>query len=195
MLKYVLLCVISYLVGSIPFGYLYTKYFAGIDVRNFGSHSTGTTNVLRAGDKKLAVLTLFSDAFKGTLMGYMSLKYPTIAGLIISLLCIIGHVFPVWLNFKGGKGAATAAGTFLALSPLTTLMSAVVWGITAKITKKSSVASFVFCVSFIIITAIRFFLGAPALPILIYSIIVFLFLLFTHRDNIKRILKREELSV
>lgn len=190
-----LVCVISYLIGSIPFGYLYAKYMVGVDVRDLGSHSTGATNVLRAGGKKLALLTLLSDAFKGSLVTGLGLFFSTEICLISSAVCILGHVFPIWLKFKGGKGAATAGGTFLVLAPIIALISAVIWGGVAKFTKKSSIASLSFCFTFILIAIIGFITGYVSFPIIIYSIVVFIFLLFTHRENIKRILKKEELKI
>lgn len=184
----------GYLIGSIPFGYIYTKHFCGIDLRDFGSNSTGTTNVLRTGNKKLAIYTLLSDALKGTVIVLLTSIFSgnSLIPLAIGFCCILGHVYPIWLKFKGGKGAATAAGTFLALSPISAIASAIIWIISAKLTKISSLASLLFCFSFTGITIFRFIAGNTSIPLVVYSIAVFAFLIYTHKDNLKRLIKKQE---
>ncbi|MDR2074837.1 MAG: glycerol-3-phosphate 1-O-acyltransferase PlsY [Holosporales bacterium] len=185
--------IIGYIIGSIPFGYIYAKFFTGVDLREFGSHSTGTTNVLRCGNKKLAAVTLVSDVLKGSLVTVASLIFCDYkAAIFASFFCVIGHVYPVWLKFKGGKGAATTAGTFLVFSPVVALVSAIIWGITAKFSKISSLASLIFCLSFTIITIFRFCVGDADLYLLVYSCLILFFLLFSHRNNINRLIHKEE---
>jgi glycerol-3-phosphate acyltransferase PlsY len=190
-----LLIVLGYLIGSLPFGYIYSKYFMGVDVRNFGSHSTGSTNVLRAGGKKLAFVTLLSDAFKGVLTAYIGTKFSNNICFGMCIFCVIGHVYPLWLNFKGGKGAATTAGTFLFFEPFIALGCAVVWALFAKLTRKSSIASLAFCCLFVLITIARFLFGDIDCYMTLYAVVILIFLIFTHRENIKRILKHKELEV
>jgi glycerol-3-phosphate acyltransferase PlsY len=188
------ICVAGYLIGSIPFGYLYSKHYNGLDLRKFGSHSTGTTNVLRYGSKKLAFITLMSDIFKGSVTAFASCAiYGYKTGLITSFCCVVGHVYPIWLKFKGGKGAATTAGTFIVLAPMYTLFSGLIWVITARITKISSLASLVFCLSFNAIIIFRFIVtDMMDFGLFFYSISMLLFLMYTHRDNIKRLMRKKE---
>ncbi|MDR1390906.1 MAG: glycerol-3-phosphate 1-O-acyltransferase PlsY [Holosporales bacterium] len=186
------LCFLGYLIGSIPFGFLLSKYFSGIDIRTIGSNSIGTTNVLRTGKKKLALLTLLADAVKGIIAVWLGMKGGENCAFIAGTSSVIGHVFPIWLKFKGGKGAATTAGTFLIFSPIVAIVSAIVWGIVAKITKISSLSSLVFCVFFALITIVRFFIGVVGLKFVVYVFVLTAFLLFTHRANIVRLLKKKE---
>jgi len=126
---------VSYLLGSVPFGYILVRLFQGIDVRSIGSGNIGATNVARTGGKKLAIITLLLDALKGWLPVFLVLhlhgipaasapQLHTLAALA-ALAAVIGHMFPVWLGFKGGKGVATGLGVFLALAPLAVLIAMV----------------------------------------------------------------------
>jgi glycerol-3-phosphate acyltransferase PlsY len=122
----------SYLLGSIPFGYILVRLFQGIDVRSIGSGNIGATNVARTGGKGLAIATLALDAFKGWLAVFLVLTLPGIPvsgpaqlhtlATFAALMAVIGHMFPVWLGFKGGKGVATGLGVFLALAPKAVLI-------------------------------------------------------------------------
>ncbi len=127
----------SYLLGSIPFGYILVRVFQGIDVRSIGSGNIGATNVARTGGKGLAIATLVLDAFKGWLPVFLVLMLPGIPAsgpaqlhtlaTFAALIAVIGHMFPVWLGFKGGKGVATGLGVFLALAPKAVLISVVLF--------------------------------------------------------------------
>ncbi|NCB48925.1 MAG: glycerol-3-phosphate 1-O-acyltransferase, partial [Clostridia bacterium] len=190
------ICLIGYLVGSIPFGFLLTKYYGGIDLREFGSSSTGTTNVLRTGNKKLAMLTLALDVLKGFVFAIVLLLLcDKTTVYFATFCCILGHIYPVWLKFKGGKGAATAAGIFLAMSPIVAVVCAIIWAVVAKLTKTSSIASLSFCFAFAAIVFFEFLFGNTSLYLAIYSAFVLILLLYTHIDNIKRLIKREENKV
>ena len=186
-------CLLSYFIGSIPVGYILVKYSTGVDLRKFGSKSTGTTNVLRVGSKKIAVLTLLLDIFKGAVVAIMGLCFfDSIYAVIMCFCAIIGHVYPVWLKFKGGKGAATVAGTFFVFMPVTTLISAILWGIIAKILKISSVASLAFSLSVAFMAVLEYFLMDLDPEIAWYAVFVLAFLSYTHKDNIKRLINKQE---
>ena len=106
----------SYLLGSIPFGLIITKFFLGKDIRNIGSGNIGTTNVLRTGKKSLAAATLILDILKGYISILIAHKYFSELIYLSALICFIGHIFPFWLKFKGGKGVATYLGIILGIS-------------------------------------------------------------------------------
>ncbi len=188
-----ILCLIGYLIGSIPTGFLLIKHFNGIDLRDFGSNSTGATNVLRAGDKKLAFFTLFFDALKGIIFTiFIKYFFPDSINLIAVFCCILGHTYPIWLKFKGGKGVATSAGIFLVLSPLYGFISIVVWALVAKLLKISSIASLILSASFVTLCSYGILFSNTKLDVFIFSICCFLFLIFTHLNNIKRLLNKDE---
>jgi len=112
----IIVAIYSYLLGSIPFGLLLTRIFLKKDIRTVGSGNIGTTNVLRTGNKFLAITTLALDLFKGYISVYITIFYFEDLTSLSALICFIGHIFPVWLKFKGGKGVATYLGVILALS-------------------------------------------------------------------------------
>ena len=112
----IIVALYSYLLGSIPFGLILTKIILKKDIREFGSGNIGTTNVLRTGNKFLAIATLILDLLKGFIAVYFTLIYFEYLTSYSALICFIGHIFPVWLKFKGGKGVATYLGVILALS-------------------------------------------------------------------------------
>ncbi|KQZ97091.1 glycerol-3-phosphate acyltransferase [Rhizobium sp. Root564] len=183
--------VIGYLLGSIPFGLLLTRAAGLGDVRQIGSGNIGATNVLRTGNKKLAAATLLCDAFKGTaavlianaLWGYE-------ASLVAGFFAFLGHLFPVWLGFKGGKGVATYIGVLLGAAPLMMLLFAAVWLITAFVTKYSSLSALV---AMLVIPIVLWILGPEktALLVTVLSIISW----YMHRENIKRLLAGTESKI
>lgn len=183
--------VIGYLLGSIPFGLLLTRAAGLGDVRQIGSGNIGATNVLRTGNKKLAAATLLCDAFKGTaavlianaLWGYE-------ASLVAGFFAFLGHLFPVWLGFKGGKGVATYIGVLLGAAPLMMLLFAAIWLITAFVTKYSSLSALV---AMLVIPIILWILGPEktALLVTILSVISW----YMHRENIKRLLAGTESKI
>lgn len=182
---------IGYLLGSIPFGLLLTR-FAGLgDVRNIGSGNIGATNVLRTGNKKLAAATLLLDALKGTFAVLIAKAlFGFEASLIAGFFAFLGHLYPVWLGFKGGKGVATYLGVLLAVAPLMMLAFAAVWLITAFLTRISSLSALV--AMLVIPCALWIVEGEKtALLITILSIISWV----KHRENIKRLLTGTESKI
>ena len=123
----IIVAIYSYLLGSIPFGLLLTRIFLKKDIRTVGSGNIGTTNVLRAGNKFLAITTLALDLFKGYISVYITIFYFEGFASLSALICFIGHIFPVWLKFKGGKGVATYLGVILALSNKFFLIFIIAW--------------------------------------------------------------------
>ena len=189
----------AYLVGGIPFGLLLAKKFAGVNIKSSGSGSIGATNVLRvvketnpALAKKLGTATLALDALKGILVlavaYFMGLSEATLWG--ISVLAVIGHCFSPYLNFEGGKGVATGMGVMMFMLPLETLIALVVWGISAKTIKISSLASLTGVAALMISS---FFLHPEMAhaPALFIGFILF----YKHIPNIIRIIKGEEKRV
>lgn len=196
----IVLCLLAYLLGSIPFGLLLTKMFTKTDIRNIGSGNIGATNVLRTGSKKLAALTLFFDAGKAvfsTQLHYwvaLSLAsagdvivYNPYWGLKLALFAILGHCFPVWLKFKGGKGVATALGALLAAVPYAGLAACAAWLITARLSKISSLSALV-AVAIAPIVTLLIYGTAPAAICVLITLLVWV----RHKDNIKRLMKGTE---
>jgi glycerol-3-phosphate acyltransferase PlsY len=183
--------VIGYLLGSIPFGLLLTRAAGLGDVRQIGSGNIGATNVLRTGNKKLAAATLLCDAFKGTaavlianaLWGYE-------ASLVAGFFAFLGHLFPVWLGFKGGKGVATYIGVLLGAAPLMMLLFAAIWLITAFVTKYSSLSALV---AMLIIPIVLWILGPEKTALLVTALSIISW--YMHRENIKRLLAGTESKI
>ncbi|MBL27716.1 MAG: acyl-phosphate glycerol 3-phosphate acyltransferase [Rhodospirillaceae bacterium] len=132
---------LGYLLGSIPFGYVLTRAAGGVDLRKAGSGSTGATNVLRTGKKGLALATLLLDGGKGALAVYLGARYGPDTQVIAAGGAVIGHIYPVWLRFHGGKGVATTLGVILAISWPVGLAACLVWLVVALITRYSSLSS------------------------------------------------------
>jgi glycerol-3-phosphate acyltransferase PlsY len=173
---------IGYLLGSIPFGLLLTRTI-GIDIRNVGSGNIGTTNVLRTGNKGLAAATLLLDAGKGAAAVLLGQQFGGVeAGMLAGVAAFIGHCFPVWLGFKGGKGVATLLGVALAAVPLAGVIALVTWLVGALATRYSSVGGLAAAVA---APVAAFALGAPHSAIALAVMTVILF--WKHRDNIARL--------
>jgi glycerol-3-phosphate acyltransferase PlsY len=179
--------VFGYLLGSIPFGLLLTRAAGLGDVRKIGSGNIGATNVLRTGNKKLAALTLLLDALKGTAAVLLAGLYGPDQALIAGLGAFLGHLFPVWLGFKGGKGVATYLGVLVAVAWQGALVFAVAWLAVAFLTRFSSLAALVAAVA---VPVALYLLGfvQPAELFLVMSVIVFV----KHRANIGRLLAGTE---
>lgn len=181
---------LSYLIGSIPFGML-VSYLGGIgDIRNIGSGNIGATNVLRTGKKKLAALTLLFDMGKGAFAVWCASIFTltlTNQAISIAAICvIIGHCFPIWLNFKGGKGVATGLGVSLALTPIAGLLSCLIWLVAAKLTKISSVGGLSAFIAWpILITLFNHF--DLKTPLLFPALIISLLIMWRHKTNIYRL--------
>ena len=174
--------VFGYLLGSIPFGVLITR-FAGLgDVRSIGSGNIGATNVLRTGRKGLAAATLLGDALKGTVAVLIAWRWGPNLAILAALGAFLGHLFPVWLSFKGGKGVATYLGCLLGLSPLAALGSAAVWLLVAVATRYSSLSALIAGTA---TPVILWLLGERQMAELF--VLLTAVLLWTHRHNIARL--------
>ena len=181
----------AYLVGAIPFGLLFGKALGGIDVRAVGSGNIGATNVLRAAGKKAAILTLIADCLKGLLP--VLLAATLFSGELISVLsgvaAILGHNFPVYLGFKGGKGVATSFGVVLAIAPGTGLACLTAWAVAAVIWKFSSLSALI---AFTLYPLTTFAVHGDSKPQGFLSLFVFGMIYFRHRENIKRLIEGTE---
>ncbi len=187
-LEMVISLVLGYLCGTIPFGLILTKSAGLGDIRSIGSGNIGATNVLRTGNKKVAALTLVLDALKGTipalLMGWL---YGPQAAILAGLAAFFGHLFPMWLGFKGGKGVATSIGVLFGLSWPLGLIFIAVWIVIALLFRISSLSA----LTASLLSPLAAYLmgrGDLVLPVAVMGIAVFI----THRANIARILKGEE---
>ena len=179
--------IISYLMGSIPFGFILTKIFLKKDIRNIGSGNIGATNALRTGNKAIGYSTLFLDILKAVIpVIYVKVFYQEFL-YITSLCAFLGHVFPIWLKFKGGKGVATYLGILFAINFYFGIIFIVSWFITFFISKFSSLSSLVGAVSIPI-----YLLILTQFDQVIFFTIMFVLIFFTHRENIKRLKNKEE---
>ncbi|MDX8451818.1 glycerol-3-phosphate 1-O-acyltransferase PlsY [Mesorhizobium sp. VK9D] len=184
---YAIALVFGYLLGSIPFGLLITRAAGLGDVRNIGSGNIGATNVLRTGNKGLAAATLLLDALKGTAAVLIAGHFSPDFGLLAGFGAFLGHLFPVWLGFKGGKGVATYLGVLLGLAWQGALVFAVVWLAMAFLFRYSSLAALTAAV---IVPIALYFIAAPQIAGLfaMMSLIV----IVKHRANISRLLAGSE---
>ena len=180
----------SYLLGSIPFGLIYAKIAGLGDVRNIGSGNIGATNVLRTGNKQVAAYTLLSDIAKGSIAVLITNKFFSEYSLLSFLIVYLGHIFPVWLKFKGGKGVATFIGGILITNYILGLVFLITWGVVAKIFKISSLSAII---AFIVTLVITFVFYDFNLTLLMFFFTVFS--IYTHRDNIKRIISGDESKI
>ena len=198
----ILVALFSYLSGSVPFGFLVTKIFGKIDVRNIGSGNIGATNVLRTGNKFLAAVTLILDILKGYIPVFISAKYFPELIELSCMLAFLGHLFPIWLKFKGGKGVATYVGILAALSLQLFFLFAFTWLVISLIFKYSSVSSMfasltVFVVNFIKETFINSteFLSSTDIIDSKILFIFFILIIFTHRKNISNLKNKNEKKI
>ena len=182
-----LIGIISYLMGSIPFGFILTKIFLKKDIREIGSGNIGATNALRTGNKTIGYSTLILDVLKAIApVIYVKIFYQDFL-YIASLCAFLGHVFPIWLKFKGGKGVATYLGILFAINFYFGFIFIISWFVTFFVSKFSSLSSLI---------------GAASIPIylliftqfdqVIFFTIMFVLIFFTHRENIKRLKNKEE---
>ena len=206
-LSALIVLILPYVIGSIPFGYVIARMSGLGDIRNIGSGNTGATNVLRTGKKKLALYTLLLDGGKGAVAIWLLSGVPKFIeksevgfggtttqlfelALSIGLLAILGHCFPIWLKFKGGKGVATGLGVLLVAVPYAGLAACAAWIATAKITKYSSLSALI---AFLIAPIVTLFIygASPAAICALITLLIWV----RHKDNIKRLLKGEESKI
>ena len=180
----------SYLLGSIPFGLIYSKIAGLGDIRNIGSGNIGATNVLRTGNKQVAAYTLLSDMTKGSIAVLITNKFFSEYTLLSFLIVYLGHIFPIWLKFKGGKGVATFIGGILIVNYVLCLIFLITWGVVAKVFKISSLSAIV---GFVVTLLTAFVLYDQNLSLLMFFFTVFS--IYTHRDNIKRIVSGKESKI
>ena len=185
-MEYLIITLSSYSLGSIPFGFILTKIFLKKDIRNIGSGNIGTTNAFRTGNKSLGYATLALDITKAIMpVLYVKFNYPDYI-FITSLSVFLGHVFPIWLKFKGGKGVATYVGILFSINLILGLIFIISWTITFLISKYSSLSSLV--ASFMVPAYLIIFENYNS----IFFIIMFVLIFYTHRKNIKRLKNKEE---
>ena len=186
-MEYLIVGITSYLMGSIPFGFILTKIFLKKDIRKIGSGNIGATNALRTGNKLVGYSTLILDIVKAVIpVIYVKMNYPELI-YIASLCAFLGHVFPIWLKFIGGKGVATYVGILFSINILLGLIFIVSWGFVFLIFRYSSLSSIV---------------GSLSIPLylfvtnekssVIFFITMFVLIFFTHRENIIRLKNKEE---
>ena len=189
-LEIILVLFYSYFLGSIPFGLIITKVFLRKDIRKVGSGNIGTTNVLRTGKKSLAIATLIFDILKGYVSVVITLKYFNDLVYFSALICFIGHIFPVWLRFRGGKGVATYLGIIFALSFKFGIIFGITWLLISFIFKYSSLSSMI---GALIVFVYSMFLDNITLSIFLF--ITFIIILYTHRENIVRLKDSSETKI
>jgi len=185
-MEVIIVAITSYLIGSIPFGFILTKIFLKKDIRDIGSGNIGATNALRTGNKSLGYGTLLLDVLKAIIpVIYTKLNYPDYI-FITSMFVFLGHVFPLWLKFKGGKGVAPYVGILFSINLIYGIVFVSIWIITFLISKYSSLASLI--ASFTIPIYLFFFNNEN----LIFFSIMFVLIFYTHRENVKRLKNKEE---
>lgn len=185
-----LIILVAYLLGSIPFGLVGKVFFKIRDPRTFGSKNIGATNILRSGNKKAAAFTLFFDMFKGFLAVLIASYIEKDLVYMAILSVVFGHIFPIYLLFKGGKGVATFLGALLSYSAVVGSLTLLTWIFIFYLTRKSSVAG----ISAIVSSNFFLFLFCDNISVKFSVLFLSIFILFKHSENIKRLLKKEELT-
>ena len=180
----------SYVFGSIPFGLIITKIFLGKDIRKVGSGNIGTTNVLRTGKKTLAAATLLFDVLKGYFAILITYNFFNDLIYLSALICFVGHVYPVWLRFKGGKGVATYLGVILGISSILGIVFVIAWLVTAIIFRYSSLSSIL---GSLIVWIYSIVLSNEILSYFLF--ILFIIIFFTHKENIIRLKNSKETKI
>ena len=186
-MDYLIIGILSYLLGSIPFGYLLTKFFLKKDIRNVGSGNIGANNALRSGNKFIGYLTLVFDIGKAVIpVLFVKINYPEL--IFLSSLCaFLGHVFPLWLKFKGGKGVATYLGILFVINISYGIIFITIWLFIYFLSKYSSLSSILATLSIPIFLVISKNFSEVS-----FFVIMFVLIFFTHRENIKRLKNKEE---
>jgi len=182
-----LIGIVCYLMGSIPFGFILTKIFLKKDIRKIGSGNIGATNALRTGNKIIGYSTLILDILKAVApVIYVKIFYQDLL-YIASLCAFLGHVFPIWLKFKGGKGVATYVGILFAINFYLGIVFTISWCVTFFVSKFSSLSSLIGALSIPV-----YLLILTQIDQVIFFTIMFVLIFFTHRENIKRLKNKEE---
>ena len=202
MMRTLIVVVVAYLIGSIPFGYLIVRHKVGDDIRESGSGGTGATNVSRRAGKAAGVFTLVLDALKGVLAivvaqiiigeGGLSIDWLTAAAAIAA---IAGHIFPVWLRFRGGKGVATGVGVFLMLAPIALFCAAIIFVVVVRITRYVSLGSMVAVAMIPLFVFMDMIFIKPISnlqPLLVAAVAGAMLIIFAHRGNIRRLAEGTE---
>ena len=189
-MSFLIVSIFSYILGSIPFGLLISKIFGLGDIRNFGSGNIGATNVLRTGNKVAAALTLFFDICKGSLALIITKTFYTDLIFLSFIAVYLGHIFPIWLKFKGGKGVATFIGGLIVINYKVCIIYLLSWALITKIFKISSLSALM---AFFIIFIYSIIFEQKDFIILMSFFLVINF--FTHRQNIIRLIKGEETKI
>ncbi|MFN2531041.1 MAG: glycerol-3-phosphate 1-O-acyltransferase PlsY [Pyrinomonadaceae bacterium] len=190
---------LAYLIGSIPFGYLIVRFKQGSDVRESGSGGTGATNVSRRAGKRAGILTLFLDALKGAI-AVLSAKYflgsSTSEFLVIAagIAVILGHIFPIWLRFRGGKGVATSIGVFLVLAPIAIVSAGLIFVLTVAFTRYISLGSILAAASLPVFILLQIlFLSPPAsVELIAAAVVTAVLIILAHKANIRRLIDGTE---
>jgi len=186
-MEYFTIGIISYLMGSIPFGLILTRVFLKKDIRDIGSGNIGATNALRTGNKLIGYTTLILDISKAIIpVIFVKINFPELI-FVASLCAFLGHVFPVWLKFKGGKGVATYVGILFSINVLLGTIFIISWMVIFMFTKYSSLSSIIGTISIPV-----YLLLTGQSNNVIFFIIMFVLIFFTHRENIKRLKNKEE---
>ena len=189
-MSFLIVSIFSYILGSIPFGLLISKIFGLGDIRSFGSGNIGATNVLRTGNKVAAALTLFFDICKGSLALIITKTFYTDLIFLSFIAVYLGHIFPIWLKFKGGKGVATFIGGLIVINYKVCIIYLLSWALITKIFKISSLSALM---AFFIIFIYSIIFEQKDFIILMSFFLVINF--FTHRQNIIRLIKGEETKI
>jgi len=185
-MEYLIIALGSYLLGSIPFGFILTKIFLKKDIRNIGSGNIGATNALRTGNRSLGYATLTLDISKAALpVLFIKFNFPDYI-FIASLCAFLGHVFPIWLKFKGGKGVATYVGILFSINFILGFVFIVSWVVTFIISRYSSLSSLI--ASLMVPVYLIIFENYNSF----FFIIIFVLIFYTHRENVKRLKNHEE---
>jgi len=183
-----LAAIVGYLFGSIPFGLLFTRMAGMGDIREIGSGNIGATNVLRTGNKKLAAATLLADAAKAALAVLLARYFwGETAAMVAGVAALLGHAFPIWLRFRGGKGVATMIGALLALSWIVGVIFLIAWLLIAYLRRISSLAALVAAIT---APPTALLISGPALAITATALALLIF--YRHHENISRLLSGEE---
>ena len=198
-MEIILVVFFSYLSGSIPFGLILTKIFSNQDIREIGSGNIGATNVLRTGNKFLAILTLILDALKGYVPVIITQQFFPEQLQISGLMVFLGHLFPIWLKFKGGKGVATYLGVLFALSYGLGILFVFTWIMVSLIFKYASLASIFSSLTVLVVTIFRENLVKNIDPNFVFAnnikltlFIFFILIIFTHKKNISNLKNKTE---